>query len=91
MPTRRTFLQLGAAASVLGFDLTPALAQSRELKISRTNETMRERKNGERLFSGSSIASFTIADESRYVARSALVTAQAGKNSRGRFLPGLQP
>ena len=39
MPTRRTFLQLGAAASVLGFDLTPALAQSRELKISRTTET----------------------------------------------------
>src|SRR3954469_5122248 len=39
MPTRRTFLQLGAAASVLGFDLAPALAQSRELKISRTTET----------------------------------------------------
>src|SRR5882724_4560067 len=39
MATRRTFLQLGAAASVLGFDLAPALAQSRELKISRTSET----------------------------------------------------
>src|SRR3954462_7495346 len=39
MPTRRTFLQLGAAASVLGFDLSPALAQSRELKIARTTET----------------------------------------------------
>src|SRR5437773_4024837 len=39
MPTRRTFLQLGAAASVLGFDLATAYAQSRELKISRTTET----------------------------------------------------
>jgi formate dehydrogenase major subunit len=39
MPTRRTFRQLGAAASVLGFDLAPALAQSRELKISRTTDT----------------------------------------------------
>src|SRR5437899_12733600 len=39
MPTRRTFIQLGAAASVLGFDLAPAFAQSRELKISRTSET----------------------------------------------------
>jgi formate dehydrogenase major subunit len=42
-PTRRTFLQ-GAAAgggllSALGFDLAPAYAQSRELKISRTTET----------------------------------------------------
>ena len=39
MHTRRAFIQLGAAASVLGFDLTPALAQSRELKIARTTET----------------------------------------------------
>jgi formate dehydrogenase major subunit len=39
MPTRRDFLKLGAAASVLGFDLAPALAQSRDLKISRTTET----------------------------------------------------
>ena len=38
-PTRRTFLQTGAIASVLGFDLTPAHAQARELKISRTTET----------------------------------------------------
>src|SRR5437764_15435339 len=37
--TRRIFLQAGAAVSVLGFDLTPALAQSRDLKISRTSET----------------------------------------------------
>src|SRR5213082_381760 len=38
-PTRRIFLKAGAAASLLGFDLTPALAQARELKISRTTET----------------------------------------------------
>jgi len=41
-PTRRTFFKAGlggVAASVLGFDLTPAYAQSRELKIGRTTET----------------------------------------------------
>ena len=42
MQTRRTFLKagaVGAAVSALGFDLTPAYAQARELKISRTTET----------------------------------------------------
>jgi len=38
-PTRRTFLKAGALTSALGFDLAPAYAQSRELKISRTTET----------------------------------------------------
>ena len=42
-PTRRQFLKLstlgGVTASVLGFDLTPAYAQVRELKIARTTET----------------------------------------------------
>ena len=42
-PTRRQFLTSatigGAAASVLGFDLTPAYAEVRELKIARTTET----------------------------------------------------
>ena len=42
-PTRRQFLTsttLGAVgASLLGFDLTPAYAQVRELKIARTTET----------------------------------------------------
>src|SRR6516225_11273649 len=41
-PTRRTFLQAsttGGLISGLGFDLAPAYAQSRELKISRTTET----------------------------------------------------
>jgi formate dehydrogenase major subunit len=42
-PSRRRFLKAstlgGAAASVLGFDLAPALAQVRALKISRTTET----------------------------------------------------
>jgi formate dehydrogenase major subunit len=42
-PTRRQFLTIGtlggAAVSVLGFDLTPAHAQVRELKIARTTET----------------------------------------------------
>jgi formate dehydrogenase major subunit len=41
-PTRRTFFKTGlggVAASVLGFDLKPAYAQSRELKIGRTTET----------------------------------------------------
>ena len=41
-PTRRTFFKAGlggVAASVLGFDLKPAYAQSRELKIGRTTET----------------------------------------------------
>jgi len=36
------FLKIGAGgitASVLGFDLKPAYAQSRELKIARTTET----------------------------------------------------
>jgi formate dehydrogenase major subunit len=40
---RRDFLKTaaigGVAVSVLGFDLTPALAQVRELKIARTTET----------------------------------------------------
>ena len=42
-PTRRQFLTsttiAGAAASVLGFDLTPAYAEVRALKIARTTET----------------------------------------------------
>jgi formate dehydrogenase major subunit len=42
-PTRRDFLKVstigGVAASVLGFDLTPAFAEVRELKIARTTET----------------------------------------------------
>jgi formate dehydrogenase major subunit len=42
-PTRRDFLKVstigGLAASVLGFDLTPAYAQMRELKIARATET----------------------------------------------------
>ena len=38
-PTRRAFLQTGALVSALGFDLAPAEAQSRVLKISRTTET----------------------------------------------------
>ncbi len=41
--TRREFLKVstigGVAASVLGFDLAPAYAQVRELKIARTTET----------------------------------------------------
>jgi len=43
MATRREFLKVstlgGAAVSVLGFDLAPAYAQVRELKIARTTET----------------------------------------------------
>ena len=42
-PTRRTFLKAatstGAAVAVLGFDLAPAYAQTRQLKIARTTET----------------------------------------------------
>src|SRR5438094_7667911 len=40
-PTRRSFFKLGVGSitSILGFDLAPAYAQSRELKISRTTET----------------------------------------------------
>ena len=42
-PTRRQFLKSaalgGVAASVLDFDLTPAYAQTRELKVARTTET----------------------------------------------------
>src|SRR5258708_2278072 len=41
-PTRRFFIKTGTGAvvaSVLGFDLKPAYAQSRELKIARTTET----------------------------------------------------
>ena len=41
-PTRRSFIKIGtggAIASVLGFDLRRAYAQSRELKIARTTET----------------------------------------------------
>jgi formate dehydrogenase major subunit len=42
-PGRRQFLKLttlgGATVSVLGFDLGPALAQARALKIERTSET----------------------------------------------------
>ncbi|PYT17095.1 MAG: molybdopterin oxidoreductase [Acidobacteria bacterium] len=40
--TRRAFFKVGTGgvvASVLGFDLKPAFAQSRELKIARTTET----------------------------------------------------
>ena len=42
MPSRRAFLKAGGAGlavSILGFDLKPAYAQSRELKIARTTET----------------------------------------------------
>ena len=41
-PTRRRFFQVGAGgvvATVLGFDVKKAYAQSRELKIARTTET----------------------------------------------------
>jgi formate dehydrogenase major subunit len=42
-PTRRDFLKVGTiggvAATVFGFDLTPAFAQVRELKIARATET----------------------------------------------------
>jgi formate dehydrogenase major subunit len=42
-PTRRDFFKVsaagGLAASILGFDLTPAYAQLRELKIARATET----------------------------------------------------
>ena len=41
-PTRRSFMKIGAsgaAITALGFDLTPAYAQARELKIARTTET----------------------------------------------------
>jgi hypothetical protein len=39
IPTRRSFFKIGTGgviASVLGFDLRPAYAQSKELKIART-------------------------------------------------------
>ena len=43
IPSRRDLLKAstitGVAASVFGFDLTPAYAEVRELKISRTTET----------------------------------------------------
>jgi formate dehydrogenase major subunit len=39
LPSRRTFFKAAAVTSALGFDLAPAHAQSRELKISRTTET----------------------------------------------------
>src|SRR5437899_8382632 len=42
IPSRRSFIKIGTGgviASVLGFDLRPAYAQSRELKIARTTET----------------------------------------------------
>jgi formate dehydrogenase major subunit len=42
IPTRRSFFKIGAGgviASVLGFDLRTAYAQSKELKIERTTET----------------------------------------------------
>ena len=41
-PTRRSFLKAGSGAivaSVLGFDVRPAYAQAKELKIARTTET----------------------------------------------------
>lgn len=41
-PTRRTFFKTGATgivSSLLGFDLQPAYAQAKELRISRTTET----------------------------------------------------
>src|SRR5678810_702365 len=38
-PTRRTFLKASVLTSALGFDLSPAYAQARDLKISRTTET----------------------------------------------------
>ena len=42
-PTRRDFLKIstagGVAASILGFDLAPAYAQTQALKIARTTET----------------------------------------------------
>src|ERR1700694_1347419 len=41
-PSRRAFLKIGGAgiaASILGFDLKPAYAQAKELKIAMTTET----------------------------------------------------
>src|SRR5215470_8845471 len=38
-PSRRTFLKASVLTSALGFDLAPAYAQARDLKISRTTET----------------------------------------------------
>lgn len=38
-PSRRTFLRAGTAVSTLGFNLAPAYAQVRDLKIARTTET----------------------------------------------------
>jgi formate dehydrogenase major subunit len=40
METRRTFFKAAGAAALFGFDLAPLHAQARELKISRTTETL---------------------------------------------------
>src|SRR3989449_7476395 len=67
-PTRRDFLKLttigGAAAAVFGFDLKPAYAQLRVLKIERANET---RSTCPYCAVGCGTISYTIGDRAKNV------------------------
>jgi formate dehydrogenase major subunit len=72
-PTRREFLKVstigGVAASVLGFDLSAAAAQVRELKIARTTET---RSTCPYCSVSCGVIVHTLGDRSRNVAPSAV-------------------
>ena len=79
--TRRTFLKVGvagAAVSVFGFDVKPAAAQARSLKIARTTET---RSVCPYCAVGCSVIIHTLGDKARNVTGSTVVHVEGDPDS----------
>src|SRR5437667_12038209 len=79
--TRRTFLKVGvagAAVSVFGFDVKPAAAQARSLKIDRTTET---RSVCAYCAVGCSVTIHTLGDKARNVTGSTVVHVEGDPDS----------
>ncbi len=79
--TRRTFLKVGvagAAVSVFGFDVKPATAQARGLKIDRTTET---RSVCPYCAVGCSVIIHTLGDKARNVTGSTVVHVEGDPDS----------
>ena len=79
--TRRTFLKVGvagAAVSVFGFDVKPAAAQARSLKIDRTTET---RSVCPYCAVGCSVIIHTLGDKARNVTGSTVVHVEGDPDS----------
>src|SRR5438046_761540 len=79
--TRRTFLKVGvagAAVSVFGFDVKPAAAQARSLKIDRTTET---RSVCPYCAVGCSVIIHTLGDKARNVTGSTVVHVEGDTDS----------